>query len=487
MRALPYTRFALWFLAILTLVRIGVVFATPTELGPDEAQYWLWSQQLAWGYSSKPPMIAWLIGLTTHFGGDGEAWIRLSSPVLHAGTALALMALAQRLYGAAAGLWAVLIYSLMPGVQLSAGLISTDAPLLFFWSLGLWFYLNLRERGRISDAIGLGVALGLAALSKYAALYFLLGIVLDVIRHRSVRRTVEGRSWVAMLLAFAIVIAPNLIWNAHHGFAALAHTADNANWGAKQLFNFGEAVSFAGEQFGVFGPVPFVLLLIALLTRARPEHRWLKGFIWPALVLVLLQAFISRAHANWAGVAYAAAPVLVAGLIVERRWRTLPVLGLGVQAVMGIALIMCVLSPSFADTIGAGKSFKRARGWAQTAVAVAAVQKQYGPFTAIACDNRLTFNELAYYGRNLGVKPLRMWLKDGAHNHAERFAPLMVADGQRVLIVSVRPDYAPELKADFKTLTLLETRAIPLAPKAKRDIQFYLGEGFSTTPQPKAR
>ncbi len=479
MRALPYTRFALWFLVILTVVRIGVVFATPTELGPDEAQYWLWSQHLAWGYSSKPPMIAWLIALTTHFGGDGEAWIRLSAPILHAGTALVVMALAQRLYGTAAGLWAVLIYSLMPGVQLSAGLISTDAPLLLFWSLGLWFYLNLRERGRISDAIGLGVALGLATLSKYAAVYFLLGVALDVARHRTVRRTVEGGSWTALFLAFAIVIAPNLIWNAQHGFAALAHTADNANWGAKQLFNFKEALSFAGEQFGVFGPIPFVLLLWALLTRARPEHRWLKGFIWPVLLLVLVQAFISRAHANWAGVAYAAAPVLVAGLIVERRWRSLPALGLGVQGVMGIALIICVLSPSFADTIGAGKSFKRARGWAETAAAVAAAQKVNGPFTAVACDNRLTFNELAYYGRNLGVTPLRMWLKDGAHNHAERFAPLTAANGQRVLVVSVRPDYAADLKADFKTLTLLENRKIPLAPNTTRDIQFYAGEGFS--------
>ncbi len=129
MRNPPYIRFALWFLMILTLVRLGVVFASPTELGPDEAQYWLWSQNLAWGYSSKPPMIAWLIGLTTHLGGNEEAWVRLSAPLLHAGTALILMALAQRIYGAAAGLWTVLIYSLMPGVQLSAGLISTDTPL----------------------------------------------------------------------------------------------------------------------------------------------------------------------------------------------------------------------------------------------------------------------------------------------------------------------------------------------------------------------
>ena len=45
----------------LTALRLAALFATPLELYPDEAQYWLWSRTLDWGYYSKPPMIAWLI------------------------------------------------------------------------------------------------------------------------------------------------------------------------------------------------------------------------------------------------------------------------------------------------------------------------------------------------------------------------------------------------------------------------------------------
>ena len=33
------------------------------ELYPDEAQYWLWSRTLDFGYFSKPPMVAWTIRL----------------------------------------------------------------------------------------------------------------------------------------------------------------------------------------------------------------------------------------------------------------------------------------------------------------------------------------------------------------------------------------------------------------------------------------
>ena len=76
-------RLTLMMVGVLTVARLAALFATPLELYPDEAQYWLWSRTLAFGYFSKPPMIAWLIWLTTHIGGDGEAWVRLSAPLLH--------------------------------------------------------------------------------------------------------------------------------------------------------------------------------------------------------------------------------------------------------------------------------------------------------------------------------------------------------------------------------------------------------------------
>ena len=74
-------RLTLLMVAGLTILRLAALFATPLELYPDEAQYWLWSRELAFGYFSKPPMIAWLIWLTTTIGGDAEAWVRLSAPL----------------------------------------------------------------------------------------------------------------------------------------------------------------------------------------------------------------------------------------------------------------------------------------------------------------------------------------------------------------------------------------------------------------------
>lgn len=116
-------RLTLLMIGGLTIVRLAALFLTPLELYPDEAQYWLWSRELAFGYFSKPPMIAWLIWATTQIG-DTEAWVRLSAPFLHGATALVIHRIARRLYGGWAGLAAAAIYSLMPGVVLSSGPVS---------------------------------------------------------------------------------------------------------------------------------------------------------------------------------------------------------------------------------------------------------------------------------------------------------------------------------------------------------------------------
>src|SRR3954467_4711067 len=167
----PDTRAAVLLTAALTLARLVALFRTPLELYPDEAQYWLWSRALAFGYYSKPPLIAWAIWATTALGGDTEPWVRLPAVLFQAGAILLVYALGRRLYNSRVGLAAAALYALAPGIQLSATVVATDAPLLFFIALTLLAYVSLQgatARRRLWLAAGLGAALGLGFLSKYA-------------------------------------------------------------------------------------------------------------------------------------------------------------------------------------------------------------------------------------------------------------------------------------------------------------------------------
>src|SRR5258705_11002723 len=103
-------RTATLLIAGLTLVRLVTLFSTSLELYPDEAQYWLWSRTLDFGYYSKPPVIAWAIWATTKLGGDAEPWVRLSAPIFQAGASLIVFAIARRLYGGGSGLAATPLY-----------------------------------------------------------------------------------------------------------------------------------------------------------------------------------------------------------------------------------------------------------------------------------------------------------------------------------------------------------------------------------------
>ena len=493
-------RLTLIGVAALTVARLIALFATPLELYPDEAQYWLWSRELAFGYFSKPPMIAWLIWATTHVGGDGEAWVRLSAPLLHGATALVVHRIACKLYGGWAGLVAAAIYSLMPGVVLSSGLMATDAPLLFFLSLTIWAYVALAEETaprRYFVAAGMGLALGLAFLSKYAAVYALGSIVIHFAISRSARARWCPAAAVLFLAAFVLTLAPNLAWNASHHFATVKHTAANANWGGRALFDIRELMEFVASQFGVFGPVPFAALLggavwLGFKKRLRSPDLLLLCFCAPPLIIVAGEAFISRANANWAGAAFVAGSVLAAGWLLRWNARRWLIAGLGFEAVFAAFFMVCMIAPKAADAVGLSNGFKRVRGWDQTVQAIIDRSREEqalrGPLSAVAMDDRFVYNAAAYYGRDYfgqpGAPPLRMWVHEAQpQNQAETEAPLDAAYGRRALIVSLEGGYRPEIEQDFKQSSALQIARVRLDKKRSRRIDLFIAEGFAPLPR----
>jgi 4-amino-4-deoxy-L-arabinose transferase-like glycosyltransferase len=494
-------RLALSATMLLTGLRLLVLFASPLDLYPDEAQYWLWSRTLDLGYYSKPPMIAWIIHLTTLLG-NAEPFVRLAAPLLHAGTGLALFAVGRRLYGAWAGLFALLVYHLMPGVVVSSGIISTDAPLLFFLSLALLAYVDLpRAKRPLASAAALGAALGLAMLSKYAALYAVVAIVIHLALDREARRAWTLRAALTAIGMFGLMLAPNLAWNVLNGFETIEHTASNADVGSGLRFDLVEMVRLVIEQFGVFGLFFAVLLAAAVLAfRRRLERADLLLLCWtaPPILAVTVQAFLTRANANWTAAAYVAGAVLAAGLLMRWKAKWPLIGGLALQAGFAGLFMVWVVSPRTAEAMGAANSFKRVKGWEVMSEAVvrrAEIEMADRDLSAIAVDDRFLFNSLAYYGRNFfkrpGAPPLKIWLRrNHAGNQAEARSPLTPEQGERVLLVT-----AAELKddqdggrrmqpridlisADFAASKTLEVSRARLDAKRVRRTVLILGENY---------
>jgi 4-amino-4-deoxy-L-arabinose transferase-like glycosyltransferase len=471
-------------LALLLAVRLVALRYNATDLFFDEAQYWHWSLEPAFGYYSKPPLIAWIIGAATTVCGTSEFCIRLPAPLFHTATALVIYGIGRRLYGQSSGVWSALAFATLPGVSVSAGIISTDVPLLFFWALALLGLVGLSETRAWWPVVLLGVGIGLGLNAKYAMAFFGLSMLVYFAVTPAARGLLRDVRLYAALALGAALIAPNLIWNLSNSFATFSHTADNAKWGGS-LFNVGKGFEFLGAQFGVFGPVLFAALLSTSWTAWRerlPEpDRLLLAFTLPVLVAVTVQAFVSRAHANWAATAYVAGTVLVIAVLLRtdrRGWLNGSfAVHTALVAIIGLAAWQ---AGQFKLPFGADP-FARTLGWKALAGEVremlGAARRQGRPFGTVITDDRSVTAELLYYMRTDQTPVLAWWQGGRPHDHFELTRPFKAGAAEPVLLISVRRDASPVTQR-FDKVEPLGERSIPAGLTEVRKVRLFALEGF---------
>ena len=415
-------RFAVCLLILLALTAvrlIGLVYSD-VDLFFDESQYWAWSRELAFGYFSKPPLLAWLIAGADAICGSGEPCIRAPAPILYLGTCLVSYAIAKALYDEATAFWAAILLATSAGVAFSSRIISTDVPLLFFWAVALLSYVRLLQGGDWRWGILLGVSFGLGMLAKYAMIYFVLGIVAAALIDRDARALLRSPSlWLAAAIGGALVL-PNAIWNAQNGFVTLTHVGHNIQ-GSGAAFSPLHGLEFLASQFAVFGPVAFGVLLIVLVRVRKPDigraDRLMLCFAIPTLALVTATAFITRANANWAAPAFISANVLVAAVLVRHAaWRWIAVsVAFGVAA--QVPLFVGDANARRMSVPGLAKPdvYARTMGWRSLGEEVGKLARANGIGT-IAAEQRDTVASLIYYQRDSG-RPVLSWPTSAVPNH----------------------------------------------------------------------
>ncbi|HWB51684.1 MAG TPA: glycosyltransferase family 39 protein [Stellaceae bacterium] len=476
-RGPSYGVLAVAALAALTAARLVWLAVQTAGLYPDEAQYWFWSRHLALGYYSKPPLVAWVIALTTALAGNSEFAVRLSAPLLHAAAAGFVYVVGARLYDRRLGFCAALAYATLPGVSFSAYLISTDAVLLPCWAAALYAFIRAREEDDWRWWIATGIAVGLGLLAKYAMVYWLLSAVIFVLSSRGERH--HGRGLAAALAIAALFYLPNLWWNWSHGFATYVHTRNNAELGGP-LFHPRALLEFLVSQLGVFGPIYAVALLAiaaAPLRRAGPPARLLLAFTWPTLAIVTTVGLLSRAQPNWAAPAYVSAVVAVAAML-ARRWRRIFI----VAIVLHVAAAVAVFGGSeLAAAPGSRIPAKldplhRLRGWRTLGQQVGQELAAH-PGLRLMADDREILAALVYYVHPHPLDAVAWDPIPGISNQWDLDNNLSGHRGESFLAVTIH-NVAGQMHPAFADVTRLKTITTTTGPGGGRTYTLLIARDY---------
>lgn len=219
--------------AVLVLIGAFLVFrlmlAASLGLGVDETYTLATARDLSLSYFDHPPLHYWLIHALMPILGDGRA-ARLPFVLLFAGSSWLLFALTRQLFGAQAGVRAVLALNLSAFFTLSGGGVVPDGPLQFFLlATALVLARGLFPAGDPpspwSTWMFAGLWLGLAGLSKYHGALFALGLLIYLVSVPARRALLRHPApWVGALIAL-ILVSPVLVWNMQHHWVSLGFQA----------------------------------------------------------------------------------------------------------------------------------------------------------------------------------------------------------------------------------------------------------------------
>src|SRR5690606_16642579 len=195
---------------------LNLLQSANTELLLDEAYYWYYSQNLAWGYFDHPPMVAWMIRLgSTLF--PAELGVRFISCILYPINILLLWTLIdhprKEKY---TFLFCVLAFS--PTLLQAYGFFTLpDTALLFFTSLFLLVYKRFLTETTWPNTILLGLLMAAMMYSKYHGILVILFVLFS-----NLGLALNKRAWISVIIAL-ICFLPHLEWLIHHNFVSLQY------------------------------------------------------------------------------------------------------------------------------------------------------------------------------------------------------------------------------------------------------------------------
>ncbi|MEN3028509.1 MAG: glycosyltransferase family 39 protein [Aquificaceae bacterium] len=409
--------YVLSFNLFLFLFRLFYLLFYPLDLTPEEAQYWDWSRHLDLSYYSKPPLVAYVNFLTRELFGASELGVRITPMLLSFLLSVLTYLFMRSLFDHRSALIASTLPQFTTGFNMNSLLMTTDALLVFFWSLAVMVLFFAFERNSLYLWLLAGFLAGLAFLSKYPAVFLLPCALLFALFYR--RSLLKSYRPYLSLLPALFLSLPVLYWNYRQDFVSFKHVSTLASKSAEVL-NLQSFLEFLGGQLLLLSVFPFLLLPFAWFKGLREAKTgFFVLFSLPVFLFFALLSLFKKVEANWPGFGYFTA-LLLLSLQLSRSRLLLP------TYLLALFLSLLLHFTPLLDLLGLGGLIPPRRdptkigiGWSQLGLVVSQMRK--GEEKIVTPHYQISA-ELAFYVKgnprtyciNLGrrMNQYDLWKKD---------------------------------------------------------------------------
>jgi hypothetical protein len=292
-------------IALLVILLINLLQAAFTQLTGDEALYWMYWENLDWGYRDHPPTIGILIGLGYSIF-ENEFGARLFIALANTATIYLLW----RLVKPTNWLTFFLLIVSIPVMMIYGFIATPDAPLMLGTVVYLSVWKHFIEKPDLKNSLWLGISMAFLMWCKYHGIFIIIFSLLPV---RSL--WFDRHYWLAAIVGI-LLFSPHLIWQGIHDLPTVKFHLNERNsdaWDLRHIFGY------LGGQLLVFNPV-VLGYGIYLLIKTKAQTSFEKSIRWLFVVMIsafFINSFRGRVEPHWT------APLaLVLIYLFTAHWKT---------------------------------------------------------------------------------------------------------------------------------------------------------------------
>jgi hypothetical protein len=334
------------------------------------------ARHLAWGYVAYPPWTPFVARVAVALFGPAPAAIRFFTALAQSAVIVLAGLIARELGGGArAQIVAAMAVAVSP-LSMVAGHLFQYVSFDFLWAvLTVYFVLRLLSSGDGRWWIAVGAAIGLGLNTRYTIAWLVAGLAVGFLLTPA-RRLFLNKWLIAGAAVALVIILPNLIWQASHGFISIdflqsIHARD---------VRIGRTDGFLWRQLLVPANVFTVPLWIAGLFFyfRKPAGERYRALGWAFIAALALFA-IARGRDYYTAPLYPM--LLAAGAVSSDQWprwaRGLNWAGLAVAFGMGVAFLLPIApvhSRWFETSLRVNGDLREEIGWPELVDTIAKIR-----------------------------------------------------------------------------------------------------------------